>query len=237
MPNLAQLYATVNAKTAYSRPSEIYSALDRAGFRVYTAVLKEFGGFFLKFDTTTIILTPGTQEYPAPPDLGNLVCLSERQTSAENWHQINPTTVNNAIAQVQQSVGWSGYDDLYDDRDSMFQFYGPYLKADDITANPTSAGQVQKIMISPAIDAVRMCEIAYTAKWLPIVDQTSKLMLPAEGTYPMQDFAVAELHRANNDTLSREYEEQGEISLTAFLTWIRNRQTVEWPTVTSYLEG
>lgn len=43
MPNLAQMYSLANAKTSYSRRRpEIYAALDKGGFKVYTAVLKEF---------------------------------------------------------------------------------------------------------------------------------------------------------------------------------------------------
>lgn len=165
MPNLTQMWNTVNSKTAYSRPDEIYSALSEGGFLVYTAVLKEFSGFFLKFDTTTVVLTPGTQDYPLPPDLSQLVCLSERQTASENWHVMNPTTLQDALDNAQSLVSWDDWDDLYDDRDSEFQFYGPYLPASAATA--TAANQIQQITVSPEIDAVRMCQIAYTAKWLP----------------------------------------------------------------------
>lgn len=230
MPNLAQMYATVNSKSSFSRPDEIYAALSEGGFLVYSAVLKEFEGFFLKFDTTTIVLTPGTQEYPLPPDLTQIVCLSERQTASENWHVINPTGLQDALDNAQSLVSWSDWDDLYDDRDSEFQFYGPYL---DATA--AIGIQTQKIRISPAIDAVRMCEIAYTAKWLPIVNAQSKVMLPDECTYAMQNFALAEILRANDDTLSAEYERKGNVHLTAALSWVRNRQLVKWPTITPYL--
>ena len=90
MPNLQQMYAAVNAKTAYSRPNEIYGALDKGGRRVYNAVLKEMAGFFLKFDTTSIVLTPGQQEYILPADLTSLVNIAERLTSTENWHSLEP---------------------------------------------------------------------------------------------------------------------------------------------------
>jgi hypothetical protein len=232
MPNLLQMFNTVNSKTAYSRPDEIYPALEEAGFLVFSAILKEFSGFFLKFDTTSIVLTPGQSVYPLPPDLGNLVCLAERQTAAENWHQINPESLSDALTNTQSIVSWSDWDDLYDDRDSHFRFYGPYLPM------PTpGAAQIQQINITPAIDAVRMCEIAYTAKWLPITNQNSLNTLPNEGTYAQQNYAIAEIHRGNDDTLSKEYEGKGDKHLTAFLSWVRNRQTVRWPTITPYLGG
>lgn len=229
--NVAQLYANVNQKTSFSRPNEIYAALEEAGFKVYAAILKEFSGFFLKFDTTTVTLTPNQSTYAMPPDLGNLVHLAERQTASGRWRTINPTDIAHALNDAQSTVGWNF--DPYDS-DSRFKFYGPYLP--EITA-ATASTQIQQILISPAIDVVRFCEIAYTAKWLPIVNQNSLNTLPNEGTYAQQSFAIAEIHRGNNDSLSAEYEAKGKNQLTDFLTWVRNRQTVKWPQITPYLEG
>lgn len=225
--NLAQLYANVNAKTSYSRPDEIYSALEEAGFKVYAAILKEFSGFFLKFDTTTVVLTPGQNQYAMPPDLGNLVHIAERLTASENWHRIDPTSIGTALDNMQNAVGWDW--DPYDD--SRFRFYGPFLPA--ITVG---TAQIQQILIEPAIDQVRMCELAYTAKWLPIVNANSLNTLPNEGMYAQQSFAIAEIHRSNNDSAAQDYEAKGQRQLTDFLTWIRNRQIVKWPTMKSYLE-
>src|SRR6266571_3802285 len=224
--NVAQLYANVNQKTSFSRPNEIYAALEEAGFKVYAAILKEFSGFFLKFDTTTITLTPGQSVYPMPPDLGNLVSLAERQTASGRWHTIEPTGLQDALNDAQVNTNWDG--NSYGG--PRFRFYGPYLP--EITG-PT---QTQQINIEPAVDAVRFCEIAYTAKWLPITNANSLNTLPSEGTYCQQSFAIAEIHRGNNDSLSAEYEAKGRAQLTDFLTWIRNRQTVKWPTIKSYLE-
>lgn len=225
------MYNTVNSKTAYSRPDEIYSALSEGGFLVYAAVLKEFSGFFLKFDTTTIALTPGTNIYSLPPDLGNLVNLAERRTATENWRVINPESLADSLDNTQDLVSWDDWGDNYGD-DSKYRFYGPYLPA-----GTTTNTQIQSINISPAIDEVAFCEIAYTAKWLPILNQNSLVMLPEEGTYAMQNFAIAEIHRGNNDTLSAEYEKKGNVHLTAFLTWVRNRQIVKWPQITPYLSA
>lgn len=228
MPNLAQMVGTVNSKTSYSRPNEVYSALSEAGWLVYSAVLKENAGFFLKFDTTTVVLTPGTQQYMLPPDLTAIVNLAERPTSAERWRTIDPESIQDAMQNTQNSLGWD--DSCYGG--SHFKFNGPYL-----TSAAATAVQTQAITISPAIDIIRMCEIAYTAKWLPITNENSPVMLPDEGTYAMQNFAIAEIHRGNNDTLSNEYEQKGQKHLTAFLTWVRQRQTVKRPTIEPYLGG
>lgn len=230
MPNLAQMFATVNSKTSFSRPDEIYSALSEAGWLVYSAVVKENAGFFLKFDTTTVVLTPGQQEYAMPADLTSLVNISERQTASQRWDTIEPTSLKEAMDNTQSVVGWDGCN--YGS--SRFKFYGPYLPA--AVAQGPAAGQIQKITIEPAIDVVRMVELAYTAKWLPIVNANSLVMLPDEGTYAMQSYAIAEIHRGNNDTLSAEYEGKGQKHLTAFLTWVRQRQTVERSRITAYLE-
>jgi hypothetical protein len=222
------MYATVNSKTSFSRPDEIYSALSEAGWLVYSAVVKENAGFFLKFDTTTVVLTPGQQEYSMPPDLTELVNIAERQTTTERWRTMEPTGLEEAMNNTQSIVGWS--DCNYGS--SRFRFYGPYLSA--VAAQ--GAAQTQKITVEPAIDVIRMVELAYTAKWLPIVNAQSAVMLPDEGTPAMQAYAIAEIHRGNNDTLSKEYEGKGDKHLTAFLTWVRQRQTVERPRITAYLE-
>lgn len=232
MPNLAQMYAWVNGKTSYSRPDEIYPALSEGGFLVFTAVLKEFSGFFLKFDTSTIVLTPGQSVYQLPPDCDTIVHLAERQTASETWRPMRPTTLGDALDRAQQQVSWW---DLYGGwygHGSQFGFYGPYLPASAVGSATTL--QTQQINVEPAIDFVRMCEIAYTAKWIDIVNAQSFLMMPNEGTYAMQNYAAAEIHRGNNDTLSAEYEAKGQRHLTAFLTWVRDRQTTERPTVEEY---
>jgi hypothetical protein len=229
MPTLAQMYATVNAKTSYSRKDEIYSALSEGGWLVYSAVLKETAGFFIKFDTTTITLMPGQQEYTMPPDLTSLLNIAERLTTAERWRTIEPTSLRDAMDNTQNMTGWDLWCDYY--ADSMFRFYGPYLPAGAV-----NAAQTMKITVTPQIDQIRMCEIAYTAKWLPITNANSIVMLPDEGTYAMQNYAIAEINRANDNTLSREYEAKGDKHLSAFLTWVRQRQTVQRPRITAYLE-
>lgn len=230
MPNLAQMYSTINSKSSFSRPAEIYPALSEAGWLVYSAVLKENSGFFLKFDTSTIVLTPGQQDYLLPPDLTNIVNLAERLTATERWRTIDPTGLREAMDNTQDLVSW---DDYSYDRGSRFKFYGPYLSAAQIAAKT----QIQSITIEPKIEQIRMCEIAYTAKWMPIVNENSMLMLPEEGTYAMQNFALAEVIRADDDDRAAEYEQKGQRHLTAFLTWVRQRQTVKRPHIEGYLEG
>lgn len=234
--NLAQMYALANSKSGYARPDgEIYDALNEGGFRVYAAVLKEYRGFFLKFDETNLTLVPGTSEYPLPADLTQIVHLAERITPTVDWSPMAPMTLGSALTNLQDALGWGTfYADGYG-FGSAFGFYGPYLDAADAVAG--AALQIQKIRVSPAIDTARACQIAYTAKWLPVVDGDSKIMLPDEGTYAMLNYAIAELRRASDDSASSDYEDKGDRHLSSFLSWLRARQIMSPLTISTYGPG
>lgn len=230
MPNLAQMFSLANAKSSYSRPEpEIYAALNEGGWLVYAAVLKEYSGFFFRFDTTTVTLVPGQTEYALPPDLTQLVHISERLNASEDFVPMEPESMGSALERARTQVGWDNYSDFYGEG-SRFSFSGPYL---DATA--ATGVQTQKIRISPAPTDTRQVELAYTAKWLPINDGSSLIMLPDEASAAMLNFGIAELLRSNDDSLSREYEAKANIHLTAFLTWVRARQIQQLPKLTPYL--
>lgn len=228
--NLAQMFALANSKSSYSRPSsEVYASLDEGGFFVYAAVLKEFSGFFLKFDTTSVTIVPTATEYALPADCTQLVHVSEKLNTSEQFRPCTPESVGDALENARNGVGWGDWGWMYG-ASSEFSYAGPYL--DSAAATGT---QIQKIRFSPIPQDTRMVELAYTAKWLPIVDASSTIMLPVEGTYAMLNYGIAELARSNNDTLSREYEAKGDKHLAAFLTWCRNRQIQKTPTIPPYL--
>lgn len=231
MPSLAQLYSLCNAKSYNSRSDvEVYAALQEAGFYVYSAVLKEFRGLFLKVDSSSLALVAGTQEYTLPADFSQLLAIAERQTAAENWHEMDPEGIQDALNNVQQNLSYFDYGMNYGET-SQYRFYGPYLDSTDTVAGV----QLQKIRVSPTPSEARLVQIAYGAKWLPITNSSSKVMLPDEGTYAMQDYAVAELLRANDDTLADRYEAKGDKHLTAFLSWMRVNQSARPAQITPYL--
>lgn len=234
--NLAQMYALANGKSGYSRSDgEIYAALGRAGYKVYAAVLKEYRGFFIKFDETSLTLVPGTQEYVLPADLTQIVHLAERQSSAEDWAPMSPVTLGSALTNLQNAVGWSDfYSSVYGSR-SAYGFYGPYLDSTATLAGQTL--QIQKIRVEPQITTSRFCQIAYTAKWMPITDASSKVMLPDEGTYAMESFASAELCGMSDDSRAEMYMQQGNADLSSFLSWIRARQIMAPLTIETYGPG
>jgi hypothetical protein len=229
--NLAQMYQNCMAASYYSRTAgEVWSKLSSAGFEVYTKVLKERSGFFIKFDEVSLTLLPGqaNQEYTLPVDLTQVVHLAERVSSAENWRPMAPANgIENVLINQLSNLGLfstAGYGPP-----SPFSYFGPFLDASAAVAG--AAGQTQKIRVSPIPDTNRFVQLVYTAKWIPIVNQNSSLMMPDEGTYAMQSMATAELLRLNNDDMALQLEAQGARELTNFLDWVRTRQTQEPPTV------
>lgn len=228
------MFALVNQKSYYSRTDvEIYAALQKAGFRVYSAVLKEFKGTFLKIDSSSVTLAAGTQDYTLPSDVSQLYAIAERQSASENWHEIDPEGIQDAFNNVQQDSIFFDYMQNYGEK-SMFRFYGPYLDSTNAQNSPGSA-QVEKIRISPSPSEPRYVQLVYGAKWLPITSSSSKVMLPDEGTYAMQDFAVAEVLRSNDDSLSAEYEASGSTMLTSFLSFWRIQQSTKNLQIIPYL--
>lgn len=231
------MYDLANSKSGYARSDvEIYDALNESGFRVYAAVLKEFRGFFIKFDETSLTLTPATtgQEYPLPADLTQIVHLAERISPTQDWLPMRPLDLGSALDTLQELSGWNGFAAGYGD-DSEFGFYGPYLDATATQAGATA--QTQKIRVSPIPDANRFCQIAYTAKWLPIAQAGDAIMLPDEGTYAMLNYAIAELRRASDDSVSGDYEDKGDRHLSSFLSWLRARQIMSPDTIDCYGPG
>jgi hypothetical protein len=116
---------------------------------------------------------------------------------------------------------------------SPFTYYGPYLDA--AGAQAAAAAQVQKIRIDPIPDASHFVQLVYSAKWVPIVNQASVVMLPDEGTYAMEAKATAKLMRLNGDTLALDFETASMQLETRFLSWMRARQIQQLPTMGQYL--
>jgi hypothetical protein len=229
LPTLAQLVANCQRKSYFSRSTdEIYAALSSAGKRVYDAVCNENRGFFIKFDESSVTLAANTTEYQLPSDLTQIVHMAERKVSSDEWATMNPTSLNNALlTQMQQS----GLISFFYEGASEFQYYGPYLDS-----SATTGTQVQKIRITPAPADSHYVQLVYTAKWTDVVNASSTVMLPNEGTYAMEDFAAAELLNLNDDSLALKYEASGLQKLTMFLTWVRARQIQEPLGVEPYLD-
>lgn len=228
------MFANCNAASYFSRGAgEIYAKLEEAGFEVYAAVLKENSGFFIKFDETSLTLTvsQANQEYTMPADFSQMVHLAERLTSSENWHEISPADSLGYV--LSHQLNSSGLLSVSFGSNSNYTYAGPYLDSADSQA--TAAAQLQKIRISPIPDTSRFVQLVYSAKWLPIVNQNSALMLPSEGTYAMEAKATAKLLRLNGDASSAEFEAVGQSLETKFLSWVRARQIQQLPTAQPFM--
>lgn len=231
MPSLAQVFATVQKDSYYSRSDdEAYSALNRAGRRVYNAVCAENGGFFIKFDESSLALAANTTEYALPAACTQIVHLAERKSSTDEWAPIQPDSLNNILLNQLQAQGILS---LTWYNESEFTFYGPYLDSAATIVAPAS--QIQKIRVSPAPDGARFCQLVYSAKWLEITNDKSTLMLPDEGTGAMERYASAALVRKNGDALAAEFEAEGDRELRSFLQWVRARQIQQPLQVEPYL--
>jgi hypothetical protein len=236
MPSLAQMFKNCHHASYYSRDdAEVYAKLNEAGFEVYCAVLKEFSGFFIKFDETSLSLTAtqANQEYTLPADVGQIVHLAERPTSTENWHPMSPATnLENVLINQLVSFGLFSFGDY--GNGSPFSYYGPFL--DSAGSTPAAASQIQKIRIAPITDQTRFVQLVYTAKWIQIVNANSLCMMPDEGTYAMEARATAKLLRLNGDTLAAQFDAQAIQMEQRFMNWIRLRQIQEPPCVQTFTD-
>ena len=231
MPNLAQMYANCDSASYYSRSQgEIWAKLNEAGFEVFSDVKKEMSGYFLKFDESSLTLTPGqaNQEYTLPADVDQIAHLAERVTTNENWH---PMAVSDGLETVliNQLTDLGLWNFASYGFASAFSYYGPFLDA--AAAVQPQAGQIQKIRVSPITDQNRFVQLVYTARWIPIVNANSQLMMPDEGTYAMEKKATAKLLRLNNDSLADSMDAEAVPMFNRFLNWLRSRQIQSRPTI------
>lgn len=226
MPSLSEMYNLANQKTEYIHtPSEIFAALNEAGEYVYFQVLRKNRGFFVKIDETSLVLTPGTQGqdqiYPLPDDCTQVLHMAERPASSPQlpWAPMKPSTLGKTLRDGWQGfVNWDGFGS-----GSGFK-YAPFLSADETASDLIDAPQTMQVAITPNVDQQRAVQLVYAAKWLPIRDNSSKLMLPREGTSSMYNGAMAILTGDLDDTRQGSFASRAEINLDAFLQWVADRQ-------------
>lgn len=219
---LDDVFAFCNSTSYQSRSTaEIWQAISEAGFQVYTAVLKESEGFYVKIDEISIALVAGTNTYDLPADCSQILHLAERTNSADDWCPIEPATVNEVTTlQNFNPNNWFSYGPQ-----SQFTFW-MYQTPDE----------VKHIKVSPMPQEAHTVQLIYSASWIPVTQDSDTCMLPLEAQYPVQNFATAECLRRNNDDLSLEYEAKAEKHLTRFLTWLRARQIQRLPQISAFLE-
>lgn len=233
---LQQMYDLANRRSYFSRPAaDLWDALNYGAGRVYQWVVKEMSGYFVKWDTASVQLQAGVDEYPFPADLGKLIRMRETTNPATDyWRVMVPTQINANLFVTQQIQGliWP-----QDDPVSPFAYVGPYLPASVLQNGKQVYGVEQyNFKVAPIPQESRAVELFYAAKFLEITNAQSPLMIPTEGHQAVLAFAIAELLRGNNDNLAQEYEQRGAGDTTLYLTYVRNRQEQQPEAQQTYLD-
>ena len=236
MPTLANIHSRIQRNTRYMvSQDDIFGALNEEGFLLYTRVLKEGEGFFVKTDESTVTLQPGTQTYQLPADCTQVAHMAERAQPTDSWCKMTPESQTMAL-EAQNTIintyviGVLGA--------SRYSYYGPYLDDSQINnADPEAdnLNQIQSIRVSPPIDVPRAVQVVYIAKWVILLDDSSIMTLPEEATNALYHKAMANLTGGMDDTRQGSYAQNGEMQARGFLTWVRDRQLQSGPKVTPYL--
>lgn len=238
--NLAQLHDFANARSYYSRPdNEVYQALSSASKKIYLWTVREFRGYFIKFDTQTIVIQPNVQEYLCPPDLAIMIRIGEQIINSPPntpFQWMRPADINSQ-AFIDREFASLILDTMNSAR-SQFVYYGPYLDMADASQAVNAAPQgPKKVRFAPIPIDSRNTSIAYAAKFLEITGPQSVLMMPSEAHEAILDYAVAELVRPNGDQMAMEYEGAGKDKFQSdFLPFMRQQQQTAYPTIEPYIE-
>lgn len=214
---------------------DIMAALNEEGFLLYTRVLKEVEGFFVKTDESSVVLTPGTQIYALPADCTQIVHMAERAQPTDQWARMDPESQNMAL-EAQESIIGSYIIGVLGV--SQYSYYGPYLPDSQVNnADPEAdnSEQIMSITVSPTIDSQRSVQLLYIAKWIDILDDSSSMTLPEEATNALYSKTMANLTASMDDDRSAGFANMGEMQAKGFLSWVRDRQLQSPPKVTPYL--
>lgn len=236
MPTLGNIYTRIDRNTRYmvSR-DDIFAALNDEGFLLYSRILKEGEGFFVKTDETSVLLVPNTQVYQLPVDCSQVAHMAERAQPTDPWSKMTPESQNMALEQQESIISSYVIGVL---GASRYSYYGPYLDSSQVNsalAEPDNSLQIQSITVSPLIDIQRYVQVVYTVKWINIVDDSSTLILPDEASNALYNKTMANLTASTDDTRSVGFANLGEMQAKGFLSWVRDREIQTGPKVTSYL--
>jgi hypothetical protein len=230
--NTTMMYNLANSASYYSRSQvEILAAINAGARYVYQAVCKEVKGEWIVFDTTSITIVSGVQEYTLPVGVQTVLRLRERINSADYWRVIHSAELG-SWSQTHESMPGTPSD--YDYTASMFTFYGPYLPA--ATVEGPDDVQTFNIRFSPIPTDTRQVELVYAAKIVEMTEIGNPFFIPDDGREAVLDYAIAELLKKNGDDRAEAYYATFQSKLTMFLTLVRDRQLQDQTVVTPYIE-
>ncbi len=229
MPKLGQIFDQCRKASYFSRTDdEIASAINKGGFALFSATLKEFRGYFLKWDTTTIAIAANQDTYALPADFGQMIQLAERQTASDPWSPMTPLNLNSRYF-INSQFDFAGADPGGLNSQYVYDIYEDGAQAEQ--------GVTQyQVKLAPMPQQALQCQIIYAATWLEINSPNSLLMLPPEATHALQDYAIAELLQRNGDQNAGAYWQTGKDLEDRYLTFVRERQIQHQSTVEPYVD-
>jgi hypothetical protein len=246
--SLQKLYGLADSRSYYSKtaaPEKIWAALTEAARRIYLWIAKENRGYFIKWDYTTINIVANQDEYACPPDLGQMLRFSERDSTSTlpqgtGYRTITPMRLTNSYFEEQQFEGILNAFNFNMGARSLYTYIGPYLLQAQAEQNAQNAlgGNVEiyRVRIAPMPAIALSTEVIYVARFLELSKATDYNVIPPEGRGAMLDYAIAELVRDNNDDLAEKLEAQADKKREEFLTWIRERQYQQYDTQQPFLD-
>lgn len=225
---LQQIFDWCNRKSYFSRDaSEVWAAINSAAHLLYKEVVLENSGYFIVFDTSSLVWTEGQEEYQLPATVEQIVRLREQLPGETAWRVVSPAGINDP-ATVAANFGFSNDVDC----DSSPHIYnGPYLKDSDAQ----SEDQIYSIRIEPIPQEAHNCELVYTADFNEISGSQSPLIIDIEGHDALKYLATQELLEANDDDNAANFLERGNYHKTQYLKLVRKRQIQQGPTQEPYV--
>ena len=222
---LQQIFDWCQKKSYFSRDDdEIWQAISGAAHLLYKEVLLENRGYFIVFDTSSLVLQQGQEEYQLPVAVQQIIRLREQLPGETYWRIMYPADFN-ADATTQAPLGFSLDTGT---ESSLFVYNGPYLKQSDAQAQDN----IQSIRVEPIPQETHNTELAYTADFLEITGPESQLVIDPEGHDAIKYIATSELLQANDDDNAGTFfidgqpgdNSKGAAHKRQYLKLVRNRQ-------------
>lgn len=225
---LQQIFDWCNKKSYFSRDDdEVWQAINSAAHLIYKEVVLENKGYFIVFDTSSLVLAANQEEYPLPATVQQIVRLREQLPGQTGWRVVHPAELND-VATTSAQFGFGDDDDC---ETSRFIYNGPYLKQSDAKAGDG----IQNIRIEPIPTEVHNTELVYTADFIEIEGAESELVIDPEGHDALKYLATAELLLTNDDDNAENFLATGDRHKTQYLKLVRKRQTQQGPTIEPYI--
>ena len=227
---LQQIFDWCQKKSYFSRDDdEIWAAINSAAHLLYKEVVLENSGYFIVFDTTSIVITPNQEEYVLPATVEQFVRFRERLVATDPWRVIYPADFNDPSTTESQFI--AADDASFDSEESIFIYNGPYAKMSDAQAGT----YLKSIRLEPIPQDTRFTELVYTAKFVEITGTESPLVIDPEGHDALKNLAVVELLDANDDDNREKFVERGNTHKTQYLKLVRARQRQKGRTIEPYV--